>query len=93
MASIAEVTGTGDGTRLGTGFARMTKASIPWTVRYDEVLVVLEGQITARTADGDLTANPQDCIWLPAGTQLTYIAENTLVFYAIEPANWAENAS
>lgn len=71
----------------------MTKASIPWTVRYDEVLVVLEGQITARTADGDLTANPQDCIWLPAGTQLTYIAENTLVFYAIEPANWAENAS
>ena len=90
MCQIAEVTGTGQGTVLGTGFARMTKAEIPWTVQYDEVLLVVEGEITVRTAGGDLTAHAPDCIWLPAGTELTYVAESALVFYAIHPANWSE---
>lgn len=90
MAQVTEVTGTGQGTKLGTGFGRFTNAEIPWTVQYDEVLLVLEGKVTVRTADGDLTAGPRDCIWLPSGTEVTYIAESALVFYAIEPANWAE---
>jgi len=90
MAGIAEVTGSAHGTRLGTGFARFHKAEIPWTVRYDEVILVLEGQVTVRTDDGAFTAGPQDCIWLPKGTALTYVAEEALVFYAIEPADWAD---
>lgn len=93
MAQVTEVTGTGSGTKLGTGFGRFTDAEIPWTVQYDEVILVLEGEITVRTEAGDLTAGPRDCIWLPAGTDLTYIAKSALVFYAIEPANWAEGAA
>jgi len=90
MAQVTEVTGASLCTRLGTGFGRFTNAEIPWTVQYDEVLLVLEGALTARTAEGDLSAQPKDCIWLRAGTKLTYIAESAFVFYAIEPANWAE---
>ena len=90
MAEVTEVTGAGDGSLLGTGFARFTKAEIPWTVKYDEVLLVLEGEVTVRTPDGDLTAGPHQCIWLPDGTELTYIADDALVFYAIQPTNWAE---
>lgn len=86
QASIA------DGTALGTGLARFTKAAIPWTVRYDEVLLVLEGEVTVRTPEGDLNAGPKDCIWLPRGTNLTYIAESALVLYAIQPANWTEES-
>ena len=90
MAEAAVVTGPDDGTKLGSGFARMRNAEIPWTVKYDEVIVVLEGELTVRTKEGDLTAGPRDTIWLPNGTELTYIAEHALVFYAIEPADWAE---
>lgn len=90
MARIAEITGTGDLTRLGTGFGRFTGAEIPWTVKYDEVLLVLEGELTVRTKDRDLTAGPMECIWLPDGTELTYVAQSALVFYAIQPADWAE---
>ncbi len=90
MAKVTEVTGAGDGARLGTGFGRFTNAEIPWTVKYEEVLLVIEGEITVRTAEGDLTAGPQDCIWLPSGTELTYIAESALVFYAMQPTNWAD---
>ena len=35
MAESAELCGLTDGTRLGTGFARMKNAHIPWTIQYD----------------------------------------------------------
>ena len=93
MGQVVEVTGTGEGTVLGTGFARFTDARIPWTVRYDEVLLVLEGRVTVRTAQGDLEAGPRDCVWLPEGTELTYVSESALVFYAIHPADRAEETA
>lgn len=88
MAELAEICGEADGTPLGTGFCRLTKAAIKWTVRYDEVLIVLEGQVRVHTAAGVLTAGPKDSIWLPAGTALTYEAEDALVVYAIHPVDW-----
>lgn len=90
QAEVVEVTGTGDGTVLGTGFGRFTNAEIPWTTKYDEVLLVVEGEVTVRTPSGDLTAGANDCIWLPNGTELTYVAKSALVFYAIHPSNWTE---
>ena len=90
MAQAVEVTGTSDLTELGTGFARMSDAEIPWTVKYDETILVIEGEITVETESGTFTAGPKDCIWLPKGTELVYRAKSALVFYAIHPANWAE---
>ena len=90
VASVAAVTGTDEGSELGAGFGRMTNAVIPWTVKYDEVLLVIEGEITIETADGNLVAGPKDCIWLPKGTKLVYRAKDALVFFAIHPSNWAE---
>jgi len=93
QAQIVEVTGTGDGTLLGTGFARFTNAEIPWSVKYDEVLLVLEGSVTVRTPGGDLEARAYDCVWLPKDTDLTYVSADALVFYTIHPANWMEGGT
>ena len=93
QAQVAVACGPGDGTQLGCGYVRMSGAEIPWTIKYDEIVLVLEGSITIRTGAGDLTAGPRDSIWLPAGTELTYVSENALLFYAIHPANWAEAAT
>lgn len=90
QAQVAVACGPGDGTELGCGYVRMSGAEIPWTIKYDEIVLVLEGSITIRTEAGDLTAGAHDSIWLPAGTELTYFSENALLFYAIHPANWAE---
>ncbi len=90
QAEIAVVTGAEDGTPLGSGFARFRQAAIPWTVRYDEVLLVLNGRVTVETSDGALELGPRDCAWLPKGTELVYRAQDALVFYAIHPSDWAE---
>jgi ethanolamine utilization protein EutQ len=89
MAQFAEVSGAGDGTELGVGFARMTGAKIPWTIRYDEVLIVLSGRLTVHIGDAAISAGPRDSIWLPKDTALTYDAEDALVAYAIHPVDWA----
>lgn len=90
VAKIAMGTGSDGEGELGTGFVRMQNAEIPWTVQYDEVLLVVEGEITIETDQGDLVAGPKDCVWLPKGTKLLYKAEDALLFYAIHPWNWAE---
>ena len=89
QAQAAHLCGTEDGSKLGAGLVRLTNAKIPWTIKYDEIILVLEGSFTVRTANDVLTAQPFDSIWLPAGTALTYEADEALLFYAIHPADWA----
>ena len=89
QAQAAHLCGEADGSELGSGLVRLTKAQIPWTIQYDEIILVLEGALTIRTDEELLVANPMDSIWLPAGTKLTYESDEALLFYAIHPSNWA----
>ena len=89
QAGVAVFCDERDGVELGAGYARMTGARIPWTIRYDETILVVEGALTIHTGDEALEAGPGDSIFLPAGTELVYEAENALLFYAIHPADWA----
>ncbi len=86
-AQLAEICGAGDGTPLGVGLVRLNGANFEWTVTYDEVLIVLSGQLTVTAKDAVMTAGPHDSIWLPAGTALTYDAEHCMVAYAIHPSS------
>jgi len=90
VAALAEISGTKEGTELGTGFARLSKARLSWTVRYDEVLIVIEGELTVHVDGFPLVAEPRDAIWLAAGSAVIYEAEAALVLYAIHPANWQD---
>ena len=89
QAQVASMCSADDGTKLGAGLVRLTTASIPWTIKYDEMIFVIEGSFTVKTENDSLTANARDAIWLPAGTKLTYTSDNALLFYAIYPADWA----
>ena len=90
QAQAAHLYGTDDGSKLGAGFGRLTNASFEWTVQYDEIILVLEGQVSVKTETETLTAGPKDTIWLPAGTRVIYQAQNALTFNAIQPADWAQ---
>ncbi|MGB7206983.1 MAG: hypothetical protein WBD37_16045 [Anderseniella sp.] len=92
QAQIATLCGCDDGSALGAGFARLKNAHLEWTVKYDEVLHVIEGSIKVHTPQGILHAGPRDSIWLPANTPLIYEADDALVLFAIHPANWAEQS-
>ena len=90
MAEVTETCGSADGTELGCGWGRFSGARIPWTVKYDEMLTVFEGELTLHANGTPHMLGPRDSIWIPAGTDLVYEAQNALVHYAIHPANWNE---
>jgi ethanolamine utilization protein EutQ len=92
MAEVAGVCGAADGSELGAGWGRFSNARIPWTIRYDEVLTVFDGELRLHAGGEVHRLRPRDCIWLPAGTELIYEAESALVHFAIHPANWREIA-
>ncbi|WP_368904369.1 cupin domain-containing protein [Taklimakanibacter lacteus] len=92
-AWLAEISGTKEDSELGTGFARLRNARLAWTVKYDEVLIVLEGEIRVEVDGKALVAGPRDAIWLPAGSAVIYEAEDALVIYAIHPADWHRSMS
>lgn len=90
MCQLAEVSGSKDGTNLGVGYARFTKARIPWTINYDEVLIGVEGVLKVHAGGRVHEIGPKDSLWLPKGTELVYEAEYALTAYAVHPLDWAE---
>lgn len=91
MCEVVEVAGLADRSELAGGFARFRAARIPWQVRYDELILVLSGRFSVETPAGRLDAGPHDTIWLPKGTPVTYLAEEALVFYSLQPASWNQD--
>lgn len=89
QARAVQVCGPDDLSELGAGFGRLTNARFPWTIKYDEIIFVLEGTLRVHTDGKVLEAGRFDTIWLPKGTALEYEAEDALIAYAIHPANWA----
>ncbi len=89
QAQVAPLCGADDGSKLGVGVVRLTNASIPWTIKYDEFVLVLEGTFTVKMDDQELIASANQAIWLPAGTRLTYHSDSALLLYAIHPTDWA----
>jgi hypothetical protein len=71
---------------LSTGFVRMKNAHIPWKIFYDEVLIVLEGELRVHANDDIHELSKYDSLWLPAGTDLIYEAKEALITYAIHPS-------
>lgn len=88
--SIARLINPGNSRSLGAGIEYIEATTIDWTVTYDEVLFLFEGELTVEL-DGirhDCTVG--DVIWLPEGTQLRYIATGRAgYFYALWPVDWA----
>jgi ethanolamine utilization protein EutQ len=72
---------------MSVGFARYRKGEAnPWTVAYDEALIVTSGAFTVRTAEGAVSARAGEVIYLPAGTELVYQAdEDTELVYVSYP--------
>ena len=91
QAAATQVCGAEDMSELASGYGRLTNARFPWKIKYDEILIVLEGELTVHVNGESLTAGQFDSIWLPKGTSVEYEAENALIVYAIHPANWAEH--
>lgn len=71
---------------LGGGIGVFENCNVPWTVTYDEILYGIEGVLEIHTAEGIHEVGPGDIMWLPAGTELVYVATKPAkFFFAVAP--------
>ena len=87
-ASIARLVGPQDSLTMGAYLARFDERPVSWTVRYDEVIVCVEGLFRLTTGGAIHELQPGDVIWLPRDTGVVYDGVHSLVFIAIAPVDW-----
>ena len=94
MAEVAGVCGAADGSSLGVGWGRLHNARIPWTIRYDEVLTVFEGELRLHTGCVGMPHHLIQVTWdalYPSNLSCS-TTRSALIHFAIHPANWQENS-
>lgn len=88
---ITDVVGTADGSSMGAGFMQWENAFFPWTLNYDEVDLVLEGELHIRQNGETLVGKPGDLLFIPKGSSIEFGTPTRVRFlYVAWPANWQE---
>ena len=63
----------------------------PWTLTYDEMDIVLEGELVITRDDEQVRGGPGDVIFIPKGSAITFGTPSYARFvYVAYPANWSE---
>lgn len=77
--------------RLGVGVMEMKETTFPWTLRYDEVDIVLEGRLSVLVGGQQVSAGPGELIYIPKDSQIEFSAPDFARFlYVTYPADWKE---
>lgn len=78
---------------LGFGLMEITDSTFPWTLTYDEIDIVLEGELKIICNGVCKTAKKGEAIYIPKGSEIEFSADNYAKFYYVTyPADW-QNSS
>ena len=83
---IARLVGTKLSKTIGAGILEIEKNTIPSTIDYDEIIVVLEGQFRSTLKGEVFNCSPGDVLWIPANTSFTLETDSKArIFYVRYP--------
>jgi ethanolamine utilization protein EutQ len=86
---LADALTGSDGVAMTVGFVRYGAGeSNPWTVSYDEALIVTKGRYTVESRGRSVTAGPGEVIYLRAGTELVYRADEAAEVVYVTYPHW-----
>ncbi|HED3131187.1 ethanolamine utilization acetate kinase EutQ [Klebsiella pneumoniae] len=78
-----------DGSSMAAGFMQWENAFFPWMLNYDEIDMVLEGELHVRHQGETLVAKAGDVMFIPKGSSIEFGTPSTVRFlYVAWPANW-----
>lgn len=87
---LLDVITAADGMPMSAGVMSLRQGSFPWTLDYDEVEYVLEGELHITTAEQVAVGRPGDVIAVPKGSSITFGTPSWAKFlYVTYPAEWA----
>ena len=75
--------------RLGCGIMEMTNSTFDWTLNYDEIDYVIEGQLDIIYKDKKFSASKGEIILIPKGSKISFSVGGYARFmYVTYPADW-----
>jgi ethanolamine utilization protein EutQ len=77
------------GAEMSVGFARYaTGETNPWQMTYDEALIITKGVFTVRGPEGPVSAKAGEVIYLRAGTEVVYEANEDAELVYVTYPHW-----
>lgn len=74
---------------MAAGFLTLTRGEFPWTLDYDEIQYVVEGELHVTVPEGRVVGRPGDVLYVPRGTSITFGTPAWAKFlYVTFPADW-----
>lgn len=87
---LKDVITSGDGSPVAAGYMSLERGEFPWTLTYDEVDIILSGELVITRGSEVVRGGPGDCIFIPKGSQITFGTPSQVRFvYVTYPADWA----
>ncbi len=91
QVGLTDVVTSADGSPMAVGYMAWSNCFFPWTLNYDEVDVVLEGELHIRSEGQTVVGKPGDVIFIPKGSVIEFGTPTcTRFLYVTYPANWQE---
>lgn len=79
--------------RLGAGLMEMEDTTFPWTLNYDEMDFILDGELSILIGGEKITAGPGEVIYIPKGSSIQFSVSGKARFlYFVYPADWQNQA-
>ncbi len=89
QVGIADVITAADGAPIAAGFMAWSQCFFPWTLDYDEIDLVLEGELHIRCNGQTHVGKSGDVLYIPKGSAIEFGTPSTVrFFYVTYPANW-----
>jgi ethanolamine utilization protein EutQ len=88
---LKDVVVTQDRSPMGAGYMSLDKGEMQWTLTYDEIDIVLEGELVITRGSEQVRGKTGDVIYIPKGSIITFGTPSwTRFVYVVFPVNWNE---
>ena len=88
---LKDVVTSPDRSPMGAGYMSLDKGELKWTLTYDEIDIVLEGELVITRGSEQVRGGPGDTIYIPKGSRITFgTPSHTRFVYVVFPVNWNE---
>ena len=88
---LKDVVTTPDRSPMAAGYMSLDKGEMQWTLTYDEIDIVLEGELVITRGNEQVRGKTGDVIYIPKGSSITFGTPSWTKFvYVVFPVNWNE---
>lgn len=88
--AVSLVTGA-DGSNIAAGMMQWENCFFPWTLNYDEINYIIEGELHIRCDGQTVVAKAGDVLFIPKKSSIEFGTPTQVkFFYVAHPVNWSE---